>query len=341
MPLRSRFLATRQPRPRRRRRQPPNKTRIRDAMPVIRVRHVTTYRYKQPVAFGEHRMMLRPRDSYDQKLLETRLVITPEPVDLRWVHDVFGNCVAIARFAGRAAELRFDSMIRLDHSATHVLDFRIEDYASRYPFTYGAEDMPDLLRLIERQYLDPEHEIDRWARQFLRPDGRSETTEMLAAMTHAVRRDFTYVAREESGIQDPTKTLKLGSGSCRDFAVLMIEAVRALGLAARFVSGYLFVPESRRGSRVGGGATHAWLEVYLPGAGWVEFDPTNGIVGSADLIRVAVVRDPRQAVPVSGTWTGFPSDHLGMTVEVEVTEEGAGADAAEPDSTGARSQLLA
>ena len=290
-------------------------------MAVIKVRHVTTYRYKQPVSFGEHRMMLRPRDSYDQKLLDSSLKITPEPVALRWVHDVFGNCVAIAQFAGRAAELRFESVIRLDHSATNALDFQIEEYATRYPFSYGADEMPDLLRLIERQYLDPDREIDRWARQFLRHDGRSDTTELLAAMTHAIRRDLTYVAREESGTQDPIKTLKLGSGSCRDFAALMMEAARSLGLAARFVSGYLYVPENRCDSPVGGGATHAWLEVYLPGAGWVEFDPTNGIVGSADLIRVAVVRDPRQAMPVSGTWTGFPSDHLGMTVEVEVTAE--------------------
>jgi transglutaminase-like putative cysteine protease len=300
-------------------------------MPVIRVRHVTTYRYKQPVSFGEHRMMLRPRDSYDQKLLESRLEIAPQPIDLRWVHDVFGNCVAIARFGGRAAELRFDSMIRLDHTAINPLDFKIEDYATRYPFTYSADAMPDLLRLIERQYLDPEREIDRWARQFLRARGKIDTTEMLVAMTQAIRRDLHYVTREESGIQDPIKTLKAKSGSCRDFALLMMEAVRSLGLAARFVSGYLFVPESRRDSRVGGGATHAWLEVYLPGAGWVEFDPTNGIVGSTDLIRVAVVRDPRQAVPVSGSWTGFPSDHLGMTVEVEVIEESAGGGAGVAD----------
>ena len=142
---------------------------------------------------------------------------------------------------------------------------------------------------------------------------------MLAAMTHAIRQELTYVAREESGIQDPVRTLRLGSGSCRDFAVLMMEAVRSLGLAAHFVSGYLYVPEGGSNRRVGGGATHAWLRVYLPGAGWVEFDPTNGIVGNHDLIRVAVVRDPRQAVPVSGTWTGFPSDALGMTVEVQVT----------------------
>jgi transglutaminase-like putative cysteine protease len=290
-------------------------------MPVLTVRHVTTYRYKQPVAFGEHRMMLRPRDSYDQKLLDTRLVITPEPLDTRWVHDVFGNCVAIARFAGRAAELRFESVIRLDHSPTNALDFQIEEYAERYPFAYGADEMPDLLRSIERQYLDPEHEIDQWARQFLRHDGRTDTTEMLAAMTHAIRQNLTYVAREESGIQDPVRTLRLGSGSCRDFTVLMMEAVRSLGLAAHFVSGYLYVPEGRSNGRIGGGATHAWLRVYLPGAGWVEFDPTNGIVGSHNLIRVAVVRDPRQAVPVSGTWTGFPSDALGMTVEVQVTAE--------------------
>jgi transglutaminase-like putative cysteine protease len=290
-------------------------------MPVLTVRHVTTYRYKQPVAFGEHRMMLRPRDSYDQKLIETQLAITPQPVDIRWVHDVFGNCVAIARFAGRAQELRFESVIRLDHSPSNALDFQIEEFAKRYPFTYGAEDMPDLLRSIERQYLDPEHEVDRWARQFLRQDGRADTTELLAAMTHAIRQNFSYVAREENGVQDPLRTLRLGSGSCRDFAVLMMEAVRSLGLAAHFVSGYLYVPEERRKTRLGGGATHAWLRVYLPGAGWVEFDPTNGIVGSHDLIRVAVVRDPRQAVPVSGTWTGFPSDALGMTVEVDVTAE--------------------
>ena len=120
-------------------------------------------------------MMLRPRDSYDQKLLDATLAITPEPVDIRWVHDVFGNCVAIARFAGRAQELRFESVIRLDHSPTNALDFQIEEYAKRYPFTYGADEMPDLLRSIERQYLDPEREIDRWARQFLRHDGRTDT----------------------------------------------------------------------------------------------------------------------------------------------------------------------
>ncbi len=288
-------------------------------MQLLTVRHVTTYRYKRPVSFGEHRMMLRPRDSYDQHLIEARLAITPEPVELRWVHDVFGNCVALARFDAQSDELRFDSTIRLDHTPTLELDFQLEDYARHYPFSYGSEEQPDLLRAIERQYLDPERKVDRWAHEFRRRDGPIDTRELLAAMAFAIKARFTYIARDEPGTQDPIVTLQLGSGSCRDFALLMMEAVRSLGLAARFVSGYLYVPDKDEPGRIGGGATHAWLEVYLPGAGWVEFDPTNGIVGNRDLIRVAVVRDPRQAVPLSGSWTGRPSDLLGMTVEVSVT----------------------
>jgi len=290
-------------------------------MTLLTVRHVTTYRYRQPVAFGEHRMMLRPRDSYDQRLIEARLLIDPEPAELSWVHDVFGNCVAIARFSRRAAELRFESTIRLDHAPMNALEFQLEDFARSYPFAYSSEEMPDLLRLIERQYLDREREVDRWTHQFLKKQGPTGTRDLLAAMTHAINERFTYQTRAEAGIQDPMTTLKLGSGSCRDFALLMMEAVRSLGLAARFVSGYLAIPESASRRRIGGESTHAWLEVYLPGAGWVEYDPTNGRVGNDDLIRVAVVRDPRQAVPVSGTWTGFPSDFLDMTVDVTVTPD--------------------
>ena len=306
-------------------------------MPLLTVRHVTTYRYKQPVAFGEHRVMFRPRDSYDQRLLEADLRITPEPASLHWMHDVFGNCVAIARFSGRAAELRFASHIRLDHSPANALDFPIAEYAERYPFSYDQEDMPDLLRSIERQYPDRDNELARWARQFLQGGQSLPTYALLSSIARAIRRDFTYVARSEMGIQEPLHTLKLRSGSCRDFAILMIEAVRSLGFAARFVSGYLYVP-SRGRAQHGGGSTHAWVQVYVPGAGWMEFDPTNGILGSRDLIRVAVARDPRQAVPLYGSWTGFPSDSLGMSVEVCVTSEpspgetsgGSASDRAEP-----------
>jgi len=290
-------------------------------MKLLTVRHVTTYRYKQPVSFGEHRMMLRPRDSYDQRLIEARLVIEPEPAVLDWTHDAFGNCVAIARFTGRAAELRFDSTIRLDHEPNNALEFALEDYALDYPFSYSSEEIPDLSRTIERQYLDRDRDVDRWAHQFLRKQGPTGTRELLAAMTHAIHDRFTYIARSEIGTQDPALTLRIGSGSCRDFALLMMEAVRSLGIAARFVSGYL-APSGRVDlKRLGGESTHAWCEVYLPGAGWVEYDPTNGLIGNDELIRVAVVRDPRQAVPISGTWTGFPSDFIDMTVDVSVTPD--------------------
>ncbi len=289
------------------------------AMSLLTVRHVTTYTYRQPVAFGEHRMMLRPREGHDQRLIETSLRITPEPVRLRWVHDVFGNSVAVARFAGRARELRFESVTRLDHAAQNVLDFDLEDYAACYPFSYAMDEMSDLARSIERHYPDPERLVDRWARRFLREDGPAGTLDLLSAMTHGIKRELAYIARHERGTQEPRETLKLGSGTCRDFAVLMIEAARSLGLAARFVSGYLYSPGRDGDGHVGGGATHAWARIYLPGAGWVEFDPTNGIVGNRDLIRVAVARDPRQAVPLHGTWTGFPNDNLGMDVEVSVT----------------------
>jgi transglutaminase-like putative cysteine protease len=287
-------------------------------MTILTVRHITTYQYKQPVSFGEHRMMLRPRESHDQKLLESKLEITPKPTNLRWIQDVFGNHVAIARFAGRAEALRFDSTIRLDHSAADIVDMDIEDFARAYPFIYRAEDMLHLVRFIERHSSDPDHQLDQWVHKFLRKDGSTNTRALLVNLTRTIQKTFIHVARHQKGIQDPLLTLKIGNGSCRDLAMLMIEAVRSLGIAARFVSGYLHVPDDHDGNARGGN-THAWVQVYLPGPGWVDFDPASGIVGNRGLVRVAVVRDPRQAIPLHGTWIGFPSDNLGMTVEVNVT----------------------
>jgi transglutaminase-like putative cysteine protease len=290
-------------------------------MTVLTVTHVTTYRYKQPVSFGQHRIMFRPRDSYDQKLIAATLAVTPEPSSVRWVHDPFGNCVAIAEFEGEADELRFESQIRLDHSFANVPDFRIEDYARTYPFSYRAEEMPDLVPAIQRQYSDPDQEVYRWVRKFLQQGRATDTAALLMTLNRAIQEGFTYERRYEPGTRDPALTLRLKRGSCRDLALLMIEAVRSLDLAARFVSGYLYVA-SRDGPRhVGDGSTHAWVQVYLPGAGWMEFDPTNGIVGNRDLIRVAVARDPSQAVPLSGTWYGERSCYIGMDVDVRVRAE--------------------
>jgi transglutaminase-like putative cysteine protease len=297
-------------------------------MPILSIHHVTRYTYRNPVRLGEHRMMLRPRESYDQRLLTCELTISPTPSRLNFVHDVFGNCVGVAGFAGRSRELIFDSAVRLEHTPLQAfadIDGEIEAYTGSMPFAYSEEDLPDLRLSMERPHADPAGAIDRWARRFVRP-GRTSLQTLLSDMTQAIHAEFRYQTRLEKGAQSPLQTLELGSGSCRDYAVLMMDAVRSLGLAARFVSGYIYSPHAdpnHRG-RAGGGHTHAWVRVYLPSCGWVEFDPTNGIVGNADLVRVAIARDPRQATPLHGTWAGEASDFLGMDVMVTVRNESEG-----------------
>jgi transglutaminase-like putative cysteine protease len=283
-------------------------------MPILTIRHVTTYRYNKPVAFGEHRLMLRPRDDDDQKIIEAELEITPRPKQVAWTKDSFGNHVATAHFGGRARVLCFASSIRLDHAPRDFRAADIENFARTYPFAYAPEDWPGLERFI--QPLSPHPAIDLWSAGFFRKDGSADTRELLADMTRTIRRTFKHVARHEKGIQAPAGTLKLGSGSCRDLAVLMIAALRTRGIAARFVSGYLHLPDDDDDV---GGNTHAWVQVYVPGPGWVDFDPSGGVVGNKNLIRVAVAPDAREAIPLQGTWFGTAADHRAMKVAVKVT----------------------
>lgn len=295
-------------------------------MTILRVHHLTSYSYKRPVGFGQHRLMFRPRDSNDQRLISATLDISPQPSDLFWVHDAFGNCVAVAEFGEQADQLRFETAIVLDHTPQSSLHFRADPSAWTWPFSYDPEDMPDLRPYIDRQYRDDGGMTEAWARRFINPNGVTYTATLLETMTHAIRQDFNYNRRNNPGTQTPEMTLYSLSGTCRDFALLMMEAVRSLGFAARFVTGYIYVPgqdgpDHLKANALGGGATHAWVQVYLPGAGWVEFDPTNGIIGNRDLIRVGVTRDPRQAIPLWGTHTGSRMDSLGMTVQVHVTIE--------------------
>jgi transglutaminase-like putative cysteine protease len=292
-------------------------------MTLLKVRHVTTYKYTNPVGFGDHRIMFRPRDSFDQRLISSQMVIAPEPVEIRWLHDVFGNAVAVARFEEHASELRFETNIALDHTPHHALDFPIEREAKSFPFAYYGDDFADLQPYIKRHHADPQGELERWARKFLGSGASIDTASLLMSITYGIKESFRYVRRPSHGTQEPLTTLASRQGTCRDFALLMIEAVRSLGLAARFVSGYIYVPDRDGSVTLGGGSTHAWCQVFVPGAGWVEFDPTNGIVGNRDLIRIAVAREPRQAIPLSGTFIGGRDDYLGMTVQVNVVRSDA------------------
>ncbi len=264
-------------------------------------------------------MMLRPRDSNDQQLLEASLAIEPEPRRLRWIHDVFDNCVAIADFNGMTRKLTVESNIALAHNPFEGAEFLLEDRARFYPFAYDGDEMPDLARSIERHFPDPGGELDRWVRRFLHQGNPTETGELLMTLNYAIKESLSYERRVAKGTQSPLQTLARRQGSCRDFATLMMEAARTLGFAARFVSGYLYVPDRDEGETyLGGGSTHAWCQIYLPGSGWVEFDPTNGIVGNRDLIRVAVAREAHQAIPLHGSYFGAPSDADGMDVSVHV-----------------------
>jgi transglutaminase-like putative cysteine protease len=272
---------------------------------------------------GEHRLMTRPRDSHDLRLLDTALTIEPAASHVRWMHDVFGNSIAIVSFESPAQVLTFTSDFRAEHYPTPPQEITIEPYAQIFPFSYSAGDAEDLGRTNERHYPDPEHRVDDWAHALLQRAEQASTLETLSAMTRSIKGAFRYQARQTEGVQTPLETLDRSSGSCRDFALFMMEAARSLGLAARFVSGYLYDGgKVESGEKlVGGGETHAWVQIYLPGAGWVEYDPTNALIGGRNLIRVAVTRDPSQAVPLAGSFKGAPDAYESMTVKVEITAE--------------------
>ncbi|MBS9475655.1 transglutaminase family protein [Ancylobacter radicis] len=292
-------------------------------MQTLTVRHLTHYTYANPVVFQPHKLMLRPRDSHDLRLVAAELTLWPH-ANVRWLHDVFGNSVAMVEFLEPSNELKVESVLTIERYGTGGLDFELDDAAKEYPFVYSPDDRTDLGRMLEPHYPDPVGQLEQWAKGFIasRP---TDTMALLTDLNNSIHQGFGYQVRHEQGTQPPLETLRLGTGSCRDFALLLIEAARALGFGARFVTGYLYDPalDGDAPGVVGAGATHAWADIYLPGAGWVEFDPTNGTIAADNLIRVAVTRDPSQAVPVAGGFTGLTGDYLGMVVNVSVRAQAA------------------
>jgi transglutaminase-like putative cysteine protease len=304
-------------------------------MTEFTVHHTTTYRYRRPVKPGLHQLIFRPRDSFDQRLLDCQFKVTPDPIDVRWMHDVFGNCVTLVDFNASCRVLAFETTIRLDHSPANAPDFRIEDYARLHPFRYADEELPDLTACMRRHHAD-EGELDAWLGKFLSKSLSQPTGQLLMTLNQAVAQSFSYRRRSARGTQTPAETLRCQNGTCRDLALLMMEAARSLGFAARFVTGYVYVPDRDGPVRLGDGSTHAWCQIYVPGSGWIEFDPTNGIVGNRDLIRVAVTRTPDQAIPLSGSYWGRSDDQLGMDVSVNVkTSNGSRGEHAEGDAQAA------
>lgn len=288
---------------------------------LLQVRHATRYRYSKPVTFGRHRAMFRPHESNDLRLTSFEVTATPAAAQ-HWVHDVFSNSKTILDFSAAPPSdtLEIVCTFNVVRSSVDIPVFPIASSAQHYPFEYPKDQIPDLIALIRPEYVHPDEAVNEWANR-LRKKAGDDTWTLLTTINRTIHESLDYRRREEPGIQTPRQTLELGAGSCRDFAVLMMEGVRQLGFAARFVTGYLYDPlTDKTGAGLqGSGATHAWVQVFLPGAGWIEFDPTNGLIASGNLIRTGVARTPSQAVPLEGSFRGAMEDFLGMDVDVEVT----------------------
>lgn len=278
-------------------------------MPLVTITHRTTYRYAAPVAIGEHRLMLRPKGSAEARILDASLSVSPR-ARLSWGYDGFGNVVETAHFDEDADELEVVSAFTVLHNPRSAGELRRASLR-------GGEPLPDLNRWQARRSPDHEGGVAEWAARAASDFAGLCPFDAMVAMSRRIHGGLAYARRDEEGTQAPAETLRLGTGSCRDFAFLMAEAARCLGLPARFVSGYLYEDRGSGEVLVGGGATHAWAQVAFPGAGWVDFDPTNDIVGARNLLASAVTADPSQAVPISGSYFGRRSDYLGMEVDVE------------------------
>ncbi len=290
-------------------------------MIALEIHHRTTYRYRRLVSLGPHRLMLRPRESRDLRLISSAVTVAPA-AQVTWAHDVLGNSVATAMFQGVTGSLVIDSVVELELTASAWPIFDIAASAIVYPFRYSDDEWTDLGALTIQQYPDPAGRLAKWARGFVGGD-RTDTLALLKDLSLGVSGWISYQSREDEGAQSPIETLDRGWGSCRDFAVLFVEAARALGFGARLVSGYLFNPGQMLFGSTDAGSTHAWGEVFVSGAGWISFDPTNRSVGGANLIPVAVAGDIRQASPVSGAYVGNSDAPESMSVEVLVTSSAA------------------
>ena len=277
-------------------------------MQRYKILHRTYYNFSAEVELGPHRLLLRPRESHELRVESSLLQITPQAT-LRWYRDVEDNSVAIASFGTLAKQLAIISEVIIQQYNENPLNFLTADYATNFPFEYRNEEKPLL-----QPYIQPEggNLPVEWLSNIWRPNQPVQTYALLQRINSHIHNSLTYRLREEPGVQPPEVTLQIGTGSCRDFATLFIAAARALGLAARFVSGYLHAQPSEFNF----GSTHAWAEVYLPGAGWKGFDPTTGAIAGSDHIAVAVAISPEKVPPVSGSFIGPPGTSLDVGVWV-------------------------
>ena len=258
--------------------------------------------------------MMRPREGHGLRLERFSFNISP-PHRLRWIRDVQENNIGIVDFIEPAAELVIEGEFFLDVCEENPFNFVIVPQAAEYPFSDEHELCSELLPLSRNIYVRDVDRIRDWLNPFWHPGKRVDTLGLLQELNTAIFRLFRHRRRTEKGVQSPAETLENKSGSCRDLATLFMEACRHLGLAARFVSGYMYSPEI-----TGRMSMHGWAETYLPGAGWIGFDPSWGILAASQYIPVAASRDSEHAPPISGTYFGTAGAFLRMQVDLYVRQ---------------------
>lgn len=279
----------------------------------LSINHVTEYQFPATVTLLPHRLLLRPRENHNVRIESSMLEIFPAH-SLQWKSDVRDNSVAVASFLAPADRLRIASSVVIQHYEDNPFDFLVDDYAVNHPFDYAMADRPDLAPFLQTVYPPDQKALQGWY------DGLGlprpiETFALLDRLNREIAGGFSYQIREEPGVQPPVQTLARNSGSCRDFAALFIEVCRHLGLASRFVSGYLYSWDIEGGNA----STHAWAEVYVPGAGWKGFDPTSGELAGNRHIATAVARHPEAVPPVAGSFIGPSGAAPILSVAVRVS----------------------
>jgi transglutaminase-like putative cysteine protease len=280
-------------------------------MKRIKITHRTAYYYHTPVTFGPHRALFRPREGHDVHIASSRLEIEPK-ADVRWLRDVYGNSIAVITFVEPGPKLSLLSEMNVDLYDDEPIECLIDPYANSYPFQYAADEQVEIIQYRLPSYPHDGPAVQRWLLDLYKPGQLINTTELLNKLNTHIYESFQYVRREEAGVQLPCQTLALGTGSCRDYAVFMMEAARHWGFGARFVTGYIRMGEGQHG------ATHAWTEIYVPGKGWRGFDPTNNKRAGYEHVPVAVAREHEKASPLSGTWEGASDAFDRMEVSVQV-----------------------
>jgi transglutaminase-like putative cysteine protease len=290
------------------------------AITRLHIRHETTYRYSRSISFGEWRLMLRPIDSHSTRVIEAGLTLTPAGKTL-WTHDAYSNSVCHFTPVAQSDILQVVSELLIERYPKPLrdADLTAQIFApdvTAAPVVYAPNDAIVLAPFITPYYVEDQLHAE-WLRRQGRQTGDS-ALDILLRLNQAIHQQFGYAVRDEYGTQSPAETLQRGSGTCRDFAWLMIESMRRSGFASRFVTGYLYSPNA---AVRGAGATHAWCEAFLPDLGWIEFDPTNGLAESPDLIRVAATRTPAEASPVSGAVMGDSEATMEIRVVVELAPE--------------------